>query len=274
MSGKDEYYNRSKQQGYRSRASYKLKQLDEEADLFERGDTVVDLGAAPGGWLQVAAEEVGESGKVVGVDLQRIDDLEDHDVETLRGDMTDERTRHYLREAVGERGADVVVSDMAPNMTGEYALDPARSVHLARQAFDVAEELLAPGGDFVVKVFQGEDLDAFREDVRPEFEYLKTVSPPASRDSSSEVYLVAKGLNTAPVEAGDRLEVFVEELGDEGDGIAYVEGYSLFVSDAAVGETLTVEVEDAKPRFGFAERVGGDGETVDGGDEQVDGDDE
>jgi 23S rRNA (uridine2552-2'-O)-methyltransferase len=260
MSGKDEYYNRSKQQGYRSRASYKLKQLDEESALFDPGDTVVDLGAAPGGWLQVAVEEVGESGTVVGVDLQRIDDLEEHDVETIRGDMTEERTRHYLREAVGERGADVVLSDMAPNMTGEYSLDHARSIHLARQAFDVAEELLAPGGDFVVKAFQGEDLDAFREDVRAEFQYLRTVSPPASRDSSSEVYLVAKGLNTAPVEAGDRLEVTVEELGDEGDGIAYVEGYSLFVPDAAVGESLTVEVDEAKPRFGFAERVdGGEG---------------
>ncbi|EMA70242.1 23S rRNA methyltransferase J [Halorubrum aidingense JCM 13560] len=255
MSGKDDYYNRSKQQGYRARSAYKLKQLDEEADLFDSGDTVVDLGAAPGGWLQIAAEEVGESGTVVGVDLQRIDDFDDHDVETIRGDMTQERTRHYLREAIGERGADVVISDMAPNMTGEYSLDHARSVHLARQAFDVAEELLAPGGDFVVKVFQGEDLDAFREDVRDEFQYLRTVSPPASRDSSSEVYLVAKGLITAPVETGDRLEVTVEELGDEGDGIAYVEGYSLFVSDAAVGETLEVVVTDVKPRFGFAERA-------------------
>jgi 23S rRNA (uridine2552-2'-O)-methyltransferase len=147
---------------------------------------------------------------------------------------------------------------MAPNMTGEYALDHARSVHLARQAFDVAEELLAPSGDFAVKVFQGEDLDAFRDDVRAEFEYIRTVVPDASRDSSSEVYLVAKGLNTAPVAAGDRVEVTVEERGDEGDGIAYVEGYSLFVADAAVGETLTVEVDDAKPRFGFASRVDGD----------------
>ena len=254
MGGKDDYYNRSKQEGYRARSAYKLKQLDEDADLFARGDTVVDLGAAPGGWLQVAAEAVGEGGTVVGVDLQRIDDLEDHDVETIRGDMTEERTRHYLREAVGEAGADVVVSDMAPNMTGEYSLDHARSVHLARQAFDVAEELLAPGGDFVVKVVQGEDLDAFREDVGEEFEYVRTVSPPASRDSSSEVYLVAKGLLTAPVEAGDRIEVTVEERGEEGDGIAYVEGYSLFVPGAEPGETLTVIVDDVKPRFGFAER--------------------
>ena len=261
MSGKDDYYNRSKQQGYRARSAYKLKQLDEEAALFGPGDTVVDLGAAPGGWLQVAAEEVGEGGTVVGVDLQRIDEFDDHDIETLRGDMTEERTRHYLREAVGEGGADVVVSDMAPNMTGEYHLDHARSVHLARQALDTAEELLAPGGDFVVKVFQGEDLDAFRDDVAASFQYVRTVSPPASRDSSSEVYLVAKGYTTSPVAEGDRVEVTIEEEGDEGDGIAYVEGYTLFV-DGDVGETLAVEVTDVKPRFGFAEPVDGDESTA------------
>jgi len=255
VSGKDDYYNRSKQQGYRSRASYKLKQLDAEANLFEPGDTVVDLGAAPGGWLQVAAEAVGETGTVVGVDLQRIDDFDAHDVETIRGDMTDERTQHYLREAVGEAGADAVVSDVAPNMTGEYDLDHARSVHLARQALSVAEELLTPGGDFVVKVFQGRDLEGLRESVADAFEYVRTVSPPASRDASSEVYLVAKGRLTATVAVGDRLTVTVDERGDEGDGIAYVDGYTLFVSGAAPGETVSVVVEDVKPRFGFASRV-------------------
>ncbi|CDK41064.1 23S rRNA (uridine(2552)-2'-O)-methyltransferase [Halorubrum sp. AJ67] len=257
MSGKDDYYNRSKQQGYRARSAYKLKQIDEEAALFDRGDTVVDLGAAPGGWLQVAAEEVGEGGTVVGVDLQRIDEFDDHDVETIRGDMTEERTRHYLREAVDEGGADAVVSDMAPNMTGEYNLDHARSVHLARQAFEAADELLASGGDFVVKVFQGEDLDAFRDDVSEAFQYVRTVSPDASRDASSEVYLVGKGYTRSPVAEGDRVEVTVEEEGDEGDGIAYVDGYTLFV-DGDVGETLTVEVTDVKPRFAFAERVDAD----------------
>ncbi|ELZ33749.1 23S rRNA (uridine(2552)-2'-O)-methyltransferase [Halorubrum distributum] len=261
MSGKDDYYNRSKQQGYRARSAYKLKQIAAEADLLAPGDTVVDLGAAPGGWLQVAAEEVGESGTVVGVDLQRIDELDEHDVETIRGDMTEERTRHYLREAVGEGGADAVLSDMAPNMTGEYNLDHARSVHLARQALDAADELLAPGGDFVVKVFQGEDLDAFRDDVADSFQYVRTVSPPASRDASSEVYLVAKGYTTSPVAEGDRVEVTIEEEGDEGDGIAYVEGYTLFV-DGDVGETLAVEVTDVKPRFGFAEPVDEGGPTA------------
>ena len=255
MSGKDEYYNRSKQQGYRARSAYKLKQLDEEADLFERGDTVVDLGAAPGGWLQVAAEEVGESGTVVGVDLQRIEDLEDHDVKTLRGDMTDERTRHYLREAVGERGADVVVSDMAPNMTGEYSLDQARSIHLARQAFDVTDELLAPGGDFVAKVFEGPDTDGLRADIDEEFEYVRTIHPDASRDASSELYMVAKGRLTAPVREGDRVEVDIEDVGREGDGIAKVEGYTVFVPDTDPGETVEIEVTDVKPRFGFGELV-------------------
>lgn len=255
MTRKDDYYNRAKQQGYRARSAYKLKQLDETADLFDRGDTVVDLGAAPGGWLQVAAEAVGEDGTVIGVDLQRIDELESEAVETLRGDMTEEKTRDKLRDRMGGRQADAVVSDMAPNMTGEYDLDHARSVHLARQAFDTARELLAPGGDFVVKVFQGRDLDDFREEVGDEFEYVRTVSPEASRDSSSEVFLVGKGHITAPVEAGDRIEVGIESVGSEGDGIAKVEGYTLFVPGAEAGDTVEVVVDDVKPKFGFAERV-------------------
>ncbi|MFA9515757.1 SAM-dependent methyltransferase [Halopenitus sp. H-Gu1] len=259
MSGKDEYYNRSKQEGYRSRAAYKLQQLDETASLFEHGDTVVDLGAAPGGWLQVAAERVGVGGTVVGVDLQRISDLEERDdaasVETIRGDMTDEKTKDRLRETIGDRGANVVISDMAPNMTGEYNLDHARSVHLARQAFEVALDLLAPGGDLIVKVFQGQDLAALKDDIGDEFEYVRTVSPPASRDSSSEVYLIGKGRLNAPVEEGDRLTVEIADVGEEGDGIAKRDGYTLFVPGTSEGETVEVVVGDVKPNFGFAERV-------------------
>jgi len=196
---KDEYYNRAKQEGYRTRAAYKLKQLDREADLLSHGDRVVDLGAAPGGWLQVAAEEVGETGTVVGVDFQRIRELDHENVETIKGDMTEQRTKDRLTEVIGEAGADLVISDMAPNMTGEYDLDHARSVHLARQAFAVAEEILATDGDFVAKVFQGQDLDALREEIEESFQYVRTMSPEASRDSSSEVYLVGKHRLTAPV---------------------------------------------------------------------------
>ncbi|AUV84067.1 23S rRNA (uridine(2552)-2'-O)-methyltransferase [Salinigranum rubrum] len=256
MTGRDEYYNRSKQEGYRARSAYKLKQLDEEAGLFGPGNTVVDLGAAPGGWLQVAAEAVGPQGRVVGVDLQRIKPLDDHDVvETIRGDMTDEETRARITELVGEEGADVVVSDMAPNMTGEYSLDHARSVHLARQAFETAMVVLATGGDLAVKVFDGRDLADLREEMEGEFQYVRSIRPDASRDASSELYLVGKHRITAPVRTGDELDVEIEDVGGEGDGIAKVEGFTLFVPGTETGETVRVRVTDVKPRFGFAERL-------------------
>jgi 23S rRNA (uridine2552-2'-O)-methyltransferase len=251
MSGKDEYYNRAKQEGYRARSAYKLKQLDETAGLFGPGNTVVDLGAAPGGWLQVAAERVGEDGTVLGVDRQRIDDIEG--VETLRGDITEERTREAIRERVGT--VDVVLSDMAPNMSGEYSLDHARSVHLARQAFEVAMDVLDAGGDLAVKVFDGQDLPALQEDIEAEFEYVRQVRPDASRDESSELYLVAKHHLTAPVREGDTLEVDIVDEGSEGDGIAKVDRFTLFVSGAETGDTLTVRVDEVKPRFAFAQPV-------------------
>jgi 23S rRNA (uridine2552-2'-O)-methyltransferase len=251
MTGKDKYYNKSKQEGYRSRAAYKLKQLDRAEDLLHDGKTVVDLGAAPGGWLQVANEAVG-TGTVIGVDLQRIDSIDG--VETVRGDMTEESTKEAVREIAGD-AVDVVLSDMAPNMTGEYSVDHARSVHLARQAFETALDVLDTGGDFAVKVFEGQDLDDLRADIEPEFEYVRTLRPDASRDSSSEVYLVGKGRMTAPVEAGDVVKVEIVDEGSEGDGVAKVEDYTLFVPGATEGDVVDVEVTEVKPRFGFAEVV-------------------
>ncbi|SDJ40328.1 23S rRNA Um-2552 2'-O-methyltransferase [Halovenus aranensis] len=257
MTGKDEYYNRAKQQGYRARSAFKLAQLDDRADLLDRGDTVVDLGAAPGGWTQVAAERVSHEGTVVGVDRQRIDELDEADatVEYVRGDITEERTRDEIREVLGgddERPVDVVVSDMAPNMTGDYDLDHARSVHLVRQALDVAEDVLSSGGDFVAKVFDGRDLDDLEADIDEAFEYVRQMRPDASRDESSELYLVARNRLTAPVRAGDELEVDVVDTGSEGDGIARIDGFTVFVSGAEKGETVHVEIEDVKPRFAFA----------------------
>jgi len=248
---KDDYYNRAKQEGYRSRAAYKLKQLHEETGIVQPGDTVVDLGAAPGGWLQVARELVGDSGSVLGVDLQRIDDIDG--VETIRGDMTDEDTRAEVVERVGK--ADVVLSDMAPNMTGEYSVDHARSVYLARQAFETALEVLEGGGDLAVKVFEGPDTGRLRKDMVAEFEYVRAVHPEASRDSSSELFLVAKNHLTAPVRTGDELEVTIEDVGSEGDGIAKVEGFTLFVPGTETGDEVQVTIVDVKPRFGFAERL-------------------
>lgn len=254
MGHKDQYYNKAKQQGYRARSAYKLSQIDDQVGLLESGDTVLDLGAAPGGWLQIAAERVGEAGHVIGVDFQRIEPLEDHDVKTIRGDMTEEDTQERI-EAAASGSVDVVISDMAPNMTGEYDLDHARSVHLARTAFEVAQDRLESGGNLAVKVFEGRDLDAFVDDVEAEFDKVSIVRPDASRDSSSEVFIVGIGYLTAPVEAGDKLEVTVEAEGEDGDGIAYVEGYSIFVPEATVGETVTVEITGVEPRYGFAERV-------------------
>jgi len=259
---KDHYYNKAKQEGYRTRAAYKLKQLDEATGLFGPGNTVVDLGAAPGGWLQVAAEAVGPRGTVVGVDLQRIRPTDHDNVETVRGDMTEAETKDRLREVVADRTGDesdrpvdVIISDMAPNMSGEYSLDHARSVHLARQAFEVATDLLDTGGDLAVKVFEGPDLPDLREEIEQEFQYVRTVHPDASRDESSELYLVAKHRLTAPVAVGDELDVEIVDVGGEGDGIAKVEEFTLFVPDTETGDAVTVRVTDVKPRFGFAEVV-------------------
>ncbi|WP_248895730.1 23S rRNA (uridine(2552)-2'-O)-methyltransferase [Haloplanus halobius] len=255
MTGKDEYYNKAKQEGYRARSAYKLQQLDETATLFDTGDVVVDLGAAPGGWLQVAAEAVGPSGTVVGVDFQRIDPLDSDAVETVRGDMTDEETVDRLRETIGKTDVDIVLSDMAPNMTGEYSVDHARSVYLARQASTVATDVLAPGGDLVVKVFEGPDLADLRAEMEESFEYVRAIHPDASRDSSSELYLVARGYLTAPVSEGDELTVEIVDQGSEGDGIADVDGFTIFVPGADVGDTVDIRIDDIKPRFGFAERL-------------------
>lgn len=255
MTGRDHYYNKAKQEGYRSRAAYKLRQLDDLENLLARGDTVVDLGAAPGGWLQVAAEAVGPGGTVIGVDRQRIDSIEDHDtVETIRGDITDESTRERIIEVAGGR-ADCVISDMAPNVSGEFSLDQARSLHLARIAFETALELLDGGGNFAVKVFDGPDVDDLRSDLESAFRYVRATSPKASREESSELYLIAKGRLTAPVGVGDQLDVEIEDVGSEGDGIATVDGFTLFVPDTDPGDAVTVRVKDIKPRYGFAQRI-------------------
>jgi 23S rRNA (uridine2552-2'-O)-methyltransferase len=261
MSHRDDYYNRAKQEGYRARSAYKLTQLDETAGLFGPGNVVVDLGAAPGGWLQVAAEAVGEQGTVIGVDRQRIDPLDDvpATVELVRGDMTESEPREEIAsiaaDAGAEDGVDAVVSDMAPNMTGEYDLDHARSVHLAQQAFETARDVLATGGDLAVKVFDGRDLDGLKETIDEEFEYVREVRPEASRDSSSELYLVGKSFLTAPLREGEEVTVSIEDVGEDGDGVATVDGFTLFVPDTQPGEEHDVRVTDLRATFGFAETV-------------------
>lgn len=186
----DPYYRAAKRQEYRSRAAIKLSQIDREYGLFAEGDVVVDLGAAPGGWSQIARERVGPKGRVVAVDLGAVRPLEG--VEFLRGDFTASAVQARLFELLG-KPADVVLSDMAPHLSGQRAYDEARSLELARAAFSFAVRALRPGGDFLVKVFQGEEYPSFLRVVEQRFEAAKGVKPRASTPSSREIYVLARG---------------------------------------------------------------------------------
>ena len=184
---KDGYYYKAKEEGYRSRAVYKLMQIDQKYNIFQEGKTVVDLGASPGGWSQYAVEQVGE-GNVLALDLERMRDLEG--VNFYQGDLREEEFVNKISIITGE--IDVVLSDMAPNISGNYSMDHARSIYLATIALDFAKNSLKKGGDFVVKVFQGEDFEDFLDRVKDTFEFAKGFSPKASRSSSSEMYIIGK----------------------------------------------------------------------------------
>lgn len=186
----DRYYRAAKRQAYRSRAAIKLSQIDAEYGIFRAGDVVVDLGAAPGGWTQVARERVGPKGRVLAVDVARMAPLED--VEILRGDFTDRRVQALLFERL-RRPADVVLSDMAPRLSGHREYDSARTIGLAEAARSFALRALRAGGTLLVKAFPGEDFAPFVASLRHDFEWVKTVKPRASSTHSSEVYLLARG---------------------------------------------------------------------------------
>lgn len=187
---KDAWYKLAKKEGWRSRASFKLLQIDEKYKLIHEGDRVVDLGAAPGGWSQVAVELAGAEGKVVGVDLDKIQPLEG--ATFLRGDMTDPDTVARTLQAI-DGVADVVISDMSPNISGAYATDHARSIHLCENALAFAEKVLRKDGAFVCKVFEGDLFPQFLARTRQVFRNVNVANPPASRSQSSEVYVVATG---------------------------------------------------------------------------------
>ena len=188
----EHFYRMAKRSGYRSRASFKVKQLNKRYNLLQRGDVVVDLGAAPGGWLQVAREEVGKEGFVLGVDLQEITKLPYENIKTIVADITDASTLELIRNNL-PRTADVVLSDASPKISGVWSIDHARSVELARAVLTIAGRVLAPGGRSLVKVFQGEFFKDFVGEVREKFEFVKISKPPASRKGSAESYLIAKG---------------------------------------------------------------------------------
>lgn len=187
----------AKREGYRSRAAFKLKQLNQRYGLMRRGDVVVDLGAAPGGWLQAARAEVGEGGFVLGVDLQPIAKLPYKNVMTLAADITKPETLELIKAKL-PRPANIVISDASPSISGVWEVDHLRSIELARAALGIAE-VLALGGKLLVKVFQGEMLDEFLSEVRQMFEFVKVSKPAASRKGSAEVYVIAKGFKSSVV---------------------------------------------------------------------------
>jgi 23S rRNA (uridine2552-2'-O)-methyltransferase len=192
----DHWVQEAKRLGYRSRAAFKLLELDAKDKLFDPGMTVVDLGAAPGSWSQVAAAKVGARGRVIALDLLEMVPLPG--VRFIQGDFREDAALAALEAELGKSRADLVLSDLAPNISGIQSVDQARSVHLAELALDFCLRWLQPGGGFVVKVFQGEGFPEFQRAMRAAFERVAARKPKASRDRSSEVYLIGKGLAVAP----------------------------------------------------------------------------
>lgn len=198
----DEFVKRSQKEGYRSRAIYKLQEIQQKDNLIRQNMQVVDLGAAPGGWSQYAVELVGENGRVVASDILPIDPLPF--VEFVQGDFTEESVLNEILDVLNKNTkktnqsekkyrADVVISDMAPNMTGVEAIDQPKSIYLCELSLDMACQILKPGGSFVAKVFQGDGSEAFLKEVRAHFTKVKVRKPKASRPRSREVYVVAQG---------------------------------------------------------------------------------
>ena len=191
----DPYVKKSREDGYRSRASYKLLELDQKDRLMRPGDLVIDLGAAPGGWSQVAVERVGHNGRVIASDLLQMDGLAG--VDFIQGDFTDDLIFDEILNAVNGQPVNLVISDMAPNMSGMKAIDQPRGMYLAELALDLASRVLSKNGAFVTKLFMGEGADAYIREVRGSFERVVTRKPSSSRARSSELYMVAKGFKSA-----------------------------------------------------------------------------
>jgi len=188
----DPYVLRAQADGYRARAAYKLIEIDDRDHLLRPGAVVVDLGAAPGSWCQVAVKRCGAAGKVFAVDMLPVEPIVGVDI--LLGDFTEDEILADLERRLDGARVDAVLSDMAPNLSGVATVDQARSIHLCELALDFAAQHLKPGGQFVVKVFQGEGFMEFRKLMETVFGSVQVRKPKASRDRSAEVYLLGKGL--------------------------------------------------------------------------------
>ncbi len=195
---KDAFYRRAKKEGYRSRAAYKLLELNRRFSLIRPRDRVVDLGAAPGGWLQVASQLAGQKGRVIGVDIQPIEAFREQNISLLQADITSEDSQKKVKDLLGS-WADCVLSDLSPRLSGIHHADVSRSVELGRSALKVACRLLRPGGNFLVKTFVGEELNAFSLELKEHFRSVQGTRPEATRKGSSEIYFCAKGFQEGHV---------------------------------------------------------------------------
>lgn len=187
----DPYVKMAQRDGYRSRASYKLLEIQEKDRILRPGMTVVDLGAAPGGWSQVTSRVIGDKGTLIASDILPMDSIPD--VTFIQGDFTEDEVFAKLLEAIGENPVDLVISDMAPNMSGLPAVDMPRAMFLCELALDLCTRVLRPGGDFLIKIFQGEGFDTYLKSVRESFDKVQMRKPLSSRDRSREQYLLARG---------------------------------------------------------------------------------
>ena len=187
----DPYVKQAQKDGYRSRASYKLLEVQEKYKLIRPGMSVVDLGAAPGGWSQVTSRLIGGQGRLIASDILEMDSIPD--VTFIQGDFTEDAVLARILEAVGNSQVDLVISDMAPNMSGTPEVDMPKAMFLCELALDLAARILKPGGNFVIKVFQGEGFDAYVKDARQKFDKVQMIKPDSSRGSSREQYMLAWG---------------------------------------------------------------------------------
>jgi 23S rRNA (uridine2552-2'-O)-methyltransferase len=189
---RDRYYKKAKQEGYRSRAAYKLLELQQRYRLLKPGDAVVDLGAAPGGWLQVAAKIVGQNGKIIGVDLQTIESFRERNIILLQGDMASAEIQAQIKARLNGP-VDCVLSDLAPKLSGIRDADMARCLELNQAALNVAVQLLRPSGSLLIKSFISDDLHGFTAELKKSFSAVQRTKPDATRQGSSEFYFYAKG---------------------------------------------------------------------------------
>ncbi|PKA69382.1 MULTISPECIES: 23S rRNA (uridine(2552)-2'-O)-methyltransferase RlmE [Pseudomonas] len=187
----DPYVKQAQKDGYRSRASYKLLEIQEKYKLIRPGMSVVDLGAAPGGWSQVTSRLIGGQGRLIASDILEMDSIPD--VTFIQGDFTEDEVLTRILEAVGNSQVDLVISDMAPNMSGTPEVDMPKAMFLCELALDLAERILKPGGNFVIKIFQGEGFDVYLKDARKKFDKIQMIKPDSSRGSSREQYMLAWG---------------------------------------------------------------------------------